>query len=181
MINLNRALSFSGHREDKFAFSFENDNPNDGAYLKFMTRLEFYIIKAYEEYGVESFYTGGATGFDLVAAEMVINLKHKTSEYNGVFSKTNIKHILVVPCLWQSNRYSEFWKRKYRFVMNNSDENIYLNNRNNHYLKRNDYLIENADYILCYCSENKGGTAYTIKRALKKGIPVFNIYDKSDY
>ena len=46
-------------------------------------------------------------------------------------------------------------------------------------LERNDKLLESSDYCICYLKEKsvRGGTVYTVNRAIKKEIPLINIFN----
>ncbi|MFR5889872.1 MAG: hypothetical protein ACLUFM_02695 [Lachnospiraceae bacterium] len=52
-------------------------------------------------------------------------------------------------------------------------------------LKRNRYMVGRADACVAYCLRNSGGTAYTVRRAEEKHIPVINLarggWDKSEF
>ena len=110
--------------------------------------------------GVKTFYNGGALGFDLVAAEIV--LKHKKN--------SKIKLIICVPFYGQEKRYSAQDKARYARILKEADEVVTLAE---HYykgclLRRNDYMIEHADCMIAYLKSEKGGTAYTVKKGRKK-------------
>lgn len=42
------------------------------------------------------------------------------------------------------------------------------------HLARNRHLVDGSKYCICYCTRPTGGTAYTVKYALKKGLTVYN-------
>ncbi len=112
--------------------------------------------------GVETFYNGIAVGFDLLSAEMIIELKKK---YPWV------KLALCVPFYGQEKSYSSEDKKRYAEVLKNCDSLTVLAD---HYyqgcfFKRNDYMCEQADMLLAYKRSEKGGTAYTVKKFMKKG------------
>jgi hypothetical protein len=44
------------------------------------------------------------------------------------------------------------------------------------YHKRNDMLIEGADYIIAWWDGTSSGTGYTVKQALKKHLRIINLY-----
>ena len=47
-------------------------------------------------------------------------------------------------------------------------------NVNGAFLKRDRMLMDEASYCICYCHRLTGGTAYTVRYAMSKGIPVYN-------
>lgn len=129
--------------------------------------LENLIEKLIKE-GVGVFYDGGARGFDLIAAESVLKLKQKYP----------VTLVICVPCYGQEKMYSEQDKARYSAVLKGADEVVYVSE--NYYkgcfLRRNDYMIERADYLIAYLKEDEGGTAYTVKKfRAKKGENIYFI------
>ena len=104
--------------------------------------------------GVDTFISGYASGFDTEVALTVNELKQ---DY------PNIKLVLVLP---------------YRQEINIPyDECICLAE---HYRKgcfhiRNRYMVDNSSYCICYLTENKGGTAYTVNYAKQQGLEIINV------
>ena len=41
--------------------------------------------------------------------------------------------------------------------------------------KRNRYMVDHSDICVCYCTSGEGGTAYTVRYAEKKEIPIVNL------
>lgn len=123
-------------------------------------KLETAIKKIIDE-GVYIFYNGGATGFDLLSAEIIINLK----KYNE-----KVKLIICIPCPEQEKYYKEEDKKRYKEIINKADEKILLNN---FYFKgcminRDKYMADRGDMMIAYLKKEKGGTAYTVKYYQKK-------------
>ncbi len=108
------------------------------------------------EQGVVTFYNGMAMGFDLTAAELVLELKKKFPQ---------VKLIACVPCYGQEKRYSAEDKERYANILHRADETVTLAERYHtgcmH--ERNRYMVDRADYLLAYCHDDKGGTAYTVR------------------
>lgn len=46
--------------------------------------------------------------------------------------------------------------------------------------KRNNYLVENSSYAICYITHLWGGAATTYKKALKNGVIIINVGDKEN-
>lgn len=44
--------------------------------------------------------------------------------------------------------------------------------------RRNRHLVDNSSACITYLTETKGGTAYTVDYATKRGLTVFNIADR---
>ena len=119
--------------------------------------------------GVEIFYCGMAMGFDLLAAQTVL-------EYKKEFP--NIKLIACVPCYNQEKKFSEEDKQRYCAYLKQANEVIILSDK---YYRgcmqvRNKYMAERADMLIAYCKKNTGGAAYTVKcfkKARKNGEILF--------
>ncbi|MBQ6847777.1 MAG: DUF1273 family protein [Clostridia bacterium] len=161
---------FTGYRPQKFPFSLENKTKE---YTRFENAL-FEQILSLAEQGCHTFYCGMAMGFDLVAAENVIAVKNAFRE--------PLKVICVLPFKGQSATFSDYWKRKFDYVLENCDEQIYLaeNYFRGCYQQRNIYMVDNSDYVVTWYDGQKGGTENTVRYALKKGRYVFNICETPD-
>lgn len=42
------------------------------------------------------------------------------------------------------------------------------------YLARDRHLVDGSRYCICYCNKPTGGTAFTVKYALERGLTVYN-------
>ena len=147
-----KSCAFSGHRELGRDF--------DGKKLEA-------LVRALAESETETFYCGMAEGFDLRAAECVLRLKRDYA----------LKLVACIPCIGQEKNFKEDEKKKYCRLLEDCDVRIILSDR--YYkgcmLKRNDYMEERADALIAYCRKKTGGTAYTVRRFLKKNKPVFEV------
>ena len=120
--------------------------------------------------GVTDFYDGGAIGFDMLAAETVIELK---TEY------PDIKLHMLLPC--PANEQIKGWNKtqiaRYQKILQSADSATVVSE---HYTKdcmkrRNERLVELADCCICYCNNQKSGTGQTVRMAKNKGIKVLNL------
>ena len=121
--------------------------------------------------GVTEFYDGGAIGFDMLAAETVIELK---AEY------PDIKLHMLLPC--PSEEQIKGWNKsqiaRYEQIMQAADSVSVVSA---HYTRdcmkqRNERLVELADCCICYCTNHRSGTGQTVRMAKDKGIEVKNIF-----
>lgn len=134
-------------------------------------RLEFELPKTVAglaEEGFTRFYAGGALGFDTLAAQAVL----KTREENPCISL----HLLL-PCPGQERRWHLREKHRYYAIKDQADSFLYLceTYSSNAMFKRNRALINHSDLCVCYLHTEKGGTAFTVRYARKKGIRVINL------
>ena len=120
--------------------------------------------------GVIYFGTGGALGFDTLAAQVILELKDSYPE---------IQLILVLPCYNQTLKWRKTDIIIYEDIKAKSDKYVYVSKEydNDCMLKRNRHLIDNSDYCICYLNRARGGTAYTVNYAKKNHITVINIAD----
>ena len=148
-----KTCAFSGHRN-------LNGYDFDSALLD---RVILNLIKN----GTENFLCGMALGFDMTAAESVIQLKKQFS----------IKLTAVLPCEDQSESFSEANKARYNRILNCCDEVITLSKE---YYKgcmhaRDRYLVENAQAVVCFLRKHSGGTYYTVNYAKKLNVPLIEL------
>lgn len=120
--------------------------------------------------GIRYFGAGGARGFDTLAAQTVLKLR---KEY------PHIKLILVLPCLSQTRGWRNEDVKSYEAIKVAADEVIYTSQE---YIrgcmhKRNRYLVDHSSICVCYLTESRGGTAYTVNYAKKQGLKVINLVD----
>ena len=121
---------------------------------------------------VTYFKVGGARGFDSICSLCVLELREQYP---------HIKLILILPCKNHYKKWNESDKNLFYKILENADEISYISDEytNNCMLERNDKLLEHSDYCICYLKEKsvRGGTVYTVNHAIKKEIPLINIFN----
>ena len=152
---------FSGHRKipkDNYAFIQSN--------------LRTAVVNNIEK-GYRFFETGGALGFDTMAAQTILELKEIYSQ---------IKLILVLPCITQTKSWLKDDIDEYNRIKELADEVVYTSKEYSKGCmhKRNRYLVDHSTLCISYLTESKGGTAYTVKYAESKGVRVINIAKSQD-
>lgn len=128
------------------------------------------IVKAYRQ-GYRLFYCGMAMGFDLLAAEAALSLQTQLNE---------LKVIAVVPHPDQTKLWQEIHKVMYEKIIGMVDSKIVLSERyySGCLLRRNDYLVEHTSLLIALFNGNKkGGTFYTHRKAMERGLRVVNLYE----
>ncbi len=151
-----KGCCFTGHREisaDKIS--------------KLRKRLKKGVNYLYI-HGITTFYTGGALGFDTLAAKAVLSCRRRHSD---------VKLIVAVPCRDQTKywKWLDVWR--YKRILRAADEVVYLSN---HYhpgcmQKRNRYLVDNSCVCVCFLTKENGGTASTVQYARKRGLKIYNL------
>ena len=118
--------------------------------------------------GVNTFVTGGALGFDTVAAEVILQLR----EYHP-----HLRLIVVSPFAGQADNWGEQHRIKYEVIREMCDEFICLNTRYHKgcMSQRNRYLVDMSGTCIAYCKQEQSGSAYTMHYAEKKGLTVMNL------
>lgn len=141
-IDKSRACAVSGHRNLSLDFSTQ--------------KLKETFIELINS-GVDTFLVGMAIGFD---AKCFTVLEQLRPIYN-------IKIVACVPCEEQDKNFSIAQKKEYERMLLNATEVILVskNYTKGCMLKRNRFMIDNSDYLVCYLREQSGGTAYTVKYA----------------
>lgn len=116
------------------------------------------------ESGCKTFFCGMAEGFDLVALSCLADLKRRKTLYVEA----------CVPFPGFEKRFSPSGRRLYEELISWCDRTtvIFQEYCNGCFLARNRYMVDCADVLLAYCNRLKGGTAYTVRYAERKGVPV---------
>ncbi|MBE6211888.1 MAG: DUF1273 domain-containing protein [Rikenellaceae bacterium] len=120
--------------------------------------------------GYRTFLCGMAMGFDLAAAECALSLRN---ELKG------LRIVSVVPFGDMQRKFSIEQQALYNHIITEADEVITLatNYSANVYALRNNYLVDNSSAVIAYFTGAKGGTAYTVRRAVKSLSLIVNIYN----
>ena len=152
-----RTCCFSGHR----------DLPADEI-KDLQVRLTNEIRKLVKN-GVTRFIAGGAVGFDMMAAICVLNLK--ASDF------PNLHLTLALPCPRHFGKWQESDKQMLLHLLERSDEVVFVSDEYQPgcMQKRNRYMVDHAEYLLCYHTKKEGGTAYTVNYAKRNGLSVTNV------
>lgn len=161
-----KTISFSGHRTERMT----RNSPNAKNLLINIGLDAYNAITELCKRDYHTFLSGMANGFDLIAAEEVLNAK-KTFPY--------IQLKAVISFKGQADRYSEADKQRYNAVLAQADEVILLQDEYSDrcFLRRNSYLLENSAYLVVFYDCNPtGGTAYTLRHAIERKIQFGNIF-----
>lgn len=155
---------FTGYRPSKFPFPLKKGN--DGYENMENNLVETILLLA--EQNCRIFYSGMAMGFDLIAAETVLALKNAFNP--------PLKLIAVIPFSGQSDNFSDGWKERFQNVLKNADETVTLSDIyfNGCFQTRNEYMVDNSDYVITWYDGQRGGTANTLHYAERNGRQVFN-------
>ena len=113
--------------------------------------------------GVTEFLSGGMGEFDRKSARIVYELKQ---------IYPHIKNILVIPYfhfnIFDSKLFDEIVypagieKVPYKFAI----------------IKRNQYMVDNSTYAICFVDHSFGGASKTLEYAKKKNVRIINLAEK---
>ncbi len=147
---------FTGHR-----FLPEKELPS----IKRLLKSE--ILKMIES-GAFIFLNGGAAGFDLLAAEIVLDLKARMPE---------VKLYMYYPYMDQPKYFDKASKALWERTMREADGYSFACAS---YTKiafhiRNHAMADEAAHCIAYCTEPVGGTYSTLRYAEKAGCSVINL------
>ncbi len=134
---------------------------------KTITRVR-YLLRPLMDNGVMYFGVGGAVGFDMIVAEYLLDLRDR--------EKKNMKIISVLPFPDWWAKWTDEQKKRQDEIMRRSDKVIFVAQEyaRGVYLLRDRKLVDGSAYCISYCHRTTGGTAYTVRYALKKGLTVYN-------
>lgn len=171
-MKIEKALSvaFSGHRTFK-NISPDNDlfaGPGDRTPAAVSQRVRETVMALHGE-GYRHFLCGMAEGFDLLAAEAVIELKRDLPE---------LRLVAVIPFPGQAAGFDIRTRERYDGIVACCDDTVTICHSygTDCFHRRNDHLIDHSDVLVCYFNGSKGGTAYTVRRALKARLRVINLW-----
>jgi len=146
---------FTGHRPQFLPWRFnENDNRCVRMKLEVKKQIEIAITKGYK-----IFITGMALGFDMICAEIILELKK---------IYPNIKLIGAIPCKTQSKLWKLNDKQRYESILHKLDSIrcIYDDyNGNECMLERNQFMVNNSSLVIALFNGKNGGTQKTLKYA----------------
>lgn len=147
------SCAFTGHREIGFGFDIG----------LLMNTVEKFINE-----GIVRFYCGMAMGFDLIAADVVLEMKKLYPD---------VQLIACVPCPNQERYYPENEKNKYKRILAQCDKVEVLSDGyyNGCMFVRDRFMVDNSNRVLAYMNKPVGGTAYTVKYAKSKKKEVYLI------
>lgn len=124
--------------------------------------------------GFDTFITGMATGVDIYAGEIVVEIKQSNPE---------IKLIAAIPWEGQADKWDEEWKEKYNVLLSHCDEKEIINKNCEGYHRwfyhvRDRWMVDHSDRVIAFYNGTPGGTKYTIDYAVKKGKELIIIDEK---
>ncbi len=131
--------------------------------------LDYEIEKLIKQ-GVTTFISGGALGFDQIAASLIIAMKEMGRDIRLVFA---------LPCKNQDVLWNVEQKWLYRNLLAEANDVIYVSEdyKEGCMEKRNRYMVENSSFCVCAYLYLRSGTSQTVKHARQMGSQVINVVE----
>lgn len=150
-----QTVCFTGHRH------LEGQEAN-------LTPLLDQLMEALYRRGYRRFLSGGALGFDLLAAHRVLLFRE---------THPDVRLIMVIPCANQTAMWPEAECRHYERVLYQADETRVL--ASCYYqgcmMVRNRHIVDRASVCVCFLYKPKGGTMSTVAYAVSKNLVLLNL------
>lgn len=154
---MGKKCCFTGYRPQKLAYLKEETSKEYQRLYRLLTKL----IRAAIDEGYDYFISGFAEGVDLMAAEIVLQLK------NDGF---DITLEAALPAMNQTEYWDDYQKGVYYVLLDKADYRTCVEQKMTKYscLKRDAYMVDQSDLVIAVFDGQKGGTAYTLKCAKEK-------------
>ncbi|MBQ6878396.1 MAG: DUF1273 family protein [Oscillospiraceae bacterium] len=167
-MNRETTCCFTGPRRPRLPSEGNELSPE---IAKLKEKIRSAVIDAYND-GFRFFMNGMADGFDLFAAETVVELKNVCS---------GISLVAVLPYTDAPKSHSAAVAKRMEYVLKNSCSVISLSEK---YVPgcehcRNKYMVDNSTRIIGYYNGLSGGTAHCWNYSIEKGLEKVNIYDET--
>ncbi len=156
MIRKDHACCFTGHRI--IAKEYRDTLPR---------LLELQIRRLVAE-DITDFITGGARGFDTLAAQTVLKLRMEFPQ---------IRLILALPCKDQARGWSTADKTIYEQICRDADWIHYTGTRYTMdcMMRRNRFMVDNSLSCIFYLTNQRSGTYKTVSYAMEENRKLYNI------
>ena len=148
---------FTGHRPEKLRKS-ERD---------IRSELEKQIKQAVAD-GFTTFITGMARGTDIIAGEIVLQLRTE---------KFPVRLICASPYPGFEEGWSNAWQKRYRNIIETADLVRYISASYSRscFQNRNEWMVNHSSRVIAVFNGQPSGTKNTIDYAHRQGVPVIQI------
>ena len=151
----------TGHRPKNLPWGYDESKQNCIAFKNDLYKIFNGAIK----YGLNTFLVGMAEGFDMISAEILIDIRKNFK---------HIKIIAVIPCKNQEIKWSEKQQQRYISILKQCDNKIILSDT---YTKdcmnnRNKFMINHSSVVIACFSGKPSGTKNTLNLAKENGLKI---------
>lgn len=125
-------------------------------------------VEALISQGITNFISGGALGFDQIAASLIVAKKEMGY---------NVRLIFALPCRNQDELWNAEQKKLYHGLLGEAEEIIYVSEEYHAgcMKKRNRYMVDQSAYCICAHLYTMSGTEQTVKYARRKGLRIIDV------
>lgn len=118
--------------------------------------------------GVTVFISGGALGFDQIAASLVIAKKEMGAK---------IRLIVALPCKNQDEKWNAKQQELHRGLLAEADGiiDVFEEYTEDSVKKCNQYIVDHAAFCICALLYEKSGTGQTVRYARERGLKIINV------
>lgn len=166
---IRQSVAFTGYRPSKLPFGYDMESDAAIALYNNLTKEYRKLI----DKGFRFFLTGGAVGCDLMAADVVLNLK---KEYKK--RQIPVYHVLCIPCYNHFKGWRQEDKEHFQRIKKESNQVIYVS-KSEYYdgcmQKRNRFMVDTSVVLLAVYDGKPGGTKSTVEYAMKKKRKIVTI------
>ncbi len=129
------------------------------------------VIRTLYGAGVRFYYTGGALGFDTLAASRVLLFRREAPD---------VRLYLLLPCRDQHRAWAVEDRMRFEAILRQCDGFHYVAEAYSSRVMqaRNESLVAHADVLVAYARRYASGAAQTIRAAEREGVPVLNLADR---
>ena len=157
IINKNETVCWTGHRPKSLPWGYDESGESC---LRFKEEVQDVFVGAIE-FGITTFLMGMAEGFDMIGAEILLELR----------KKHNIKVVAVVPCARQELKWKPDQQKRYKKILKRCDDVIILSD---YYTPtcmndRNKYMVEHSSICIACWNGKPSGTGNTVRFAKQNG------------
>lgn len=167
-------IAATGHRPNKLADSYDTMHPINVEMGRKMR--EFILImagwnpetKTFRDDEVYTIISGMAQGVDTIWALVTLKLKR---QFPGKF-----KLECAIPCRNQEKKWSKKSQKRYHEILEQADKVTLVTDSeytNTCMQVRNEYMVDNCDYLYCVWDGTPGGTKNCIDYAKGKGTLMY--------
>ncbi|EMH2710126.1 DUF1273 family protein [Clostridioides difficile] len=170
-----KTCAFTGHRPGKLY----GDDLLNRRYQRLAKLLRIQVINLIELNNVDTFFSGGALGFDTISFFTIESLKDKYPY---------IKNNLAIPFEKQSFKWNSCDKDRYARMLNKADEVIYVDRLdlynkkdtyNYKYQKRNEFMVDVSSFTIACFDGSKSGTLNYLNYAKERNNKIYLINPKA--
>ncbi len=157
ILNPRTCVAFTGHRTYR-----------DEARAALSRTLEELYVR-----GFRTFLSGMAVGFDLAAAEAVLELRARHSD---------VRLVAAIPFQGQDRHFRAAERDRYLRILAQADdaETLAPAYSRGCYALRNDFLVDHARVVVAWYDGSPGGTRYTVERALRRNRELHNLHPAAE-